>query len=251
MGWGSAGCAKLARILTITRGLGVFRSRVRSAAPSPLPGAHGCCSRRRAPEGGPVTRPETFPIPPSRLSGCPEAPAPQPARSRLQTSALPLCFRQSHIFTPEFPPEQFPSPGEEGREAERKDTLWRLSPSNLRRVCTKLGAQGGVPGWNVQKSAVPAKTRGWNSILLPALPLKFWTWAGGCFSRSATLLRRQEGKLLARCVSPPPPEVQAVVAHRPVRAPDRDTCICSMDFRGCKSSAGLVLIIFFFKSTLA
>lgn len=37
-----------------------------------------------------------------------------------------------------------------------KDALLLLTPSNLR-VGTKLVAQGGVLGWNVQKSVVPAK----------------------------------------------------------------------------------------------
>lgn len=66
-------------------------------------------------------------------------------------ASSPQNFRPSHSL---------PRGGGRQREAEMKDTLWLFSPSNLRGVCTKLGAQGGVLGWKVQKSVVPAKTRG-------------------------------------------------------------------------------------------
>lgn len=83
--------------------------------------------------------------------------APAPARTQLSNPGS----AGLHSLTPHLHPQNFllsiSLPQGRKTEGEMKDTLLLLTPSNLRRVCTKLGAQGGLLGWNVQKSVVPAK----------------------------------------------------------------------------------------------
>ena len=115
------------------------------------------------------------------------------------TSSPGICSRSKHIT----------SRGWGGLERGSKDqrepeshlsSIWAcplaVTPGNLRRACTKFRAGEESMGGIHKKSAMPAKHGERNSILHPALALKFWTWAGGCYFRSATVLRRQEGQFL-------------------------------------------------------